>query len=207
MTIPAVPFELRLALLLGLLAVAATLERLARGEAATRWREYLVLLAFGLVGCVVGVGVDQVTSRVSPEYFVFGKGLDAGPGLGRAVVRLSLEAGLSAGLVLGALLLVANGSPGRAPPASLLRLSAWPVLLGLALAPAGALVARLVDPFGLERFLDGLVDDPAARRRFAVVHGAHGGLYLGALAGTIAAMIRVRRLRRPAPSPEGSSAC
>lgn len=197
MSLPAVAFEARLAVLLGLLVVAASVDRWRNGKAATRWREYLVLLAFGLIGCVVGAGVDQVTSRLSPEYFVFGKGLDAGPGLARAILRLSLEAGLTAGLVLGSLLLVANGS---GPPAPLLRLSVWPVVLGLASAPVGALLCRLLDPFGLDRLLVGLVDDPDARRRFVVVQGAHTGLYLGALVGTIAAMIRVRRLGRLPPS-------
>ncbi len=199
MKIPDVPFEVRLAVLLGLLVVVAAADRALRGRAATRWREYLVLLAFGLVGCAVGVGVDQITSRVSPEYFVYGKGLDAGPGLDRAILVLSLEAGCSAGLVLGALLLVANPEPG--PPWSLVTHIVWPVLLGVALAPLGAAVCGALDPFGLDRLLVGLVEDPAARRGFVLVQGAHTGLYLGALVGTILAMLRVRRGRRPAPSP------
>ena len=206
MSLPAVPFEVRLLVLLVLLVLVASVDLALRGREATRWREYLVLLAFGLVGCAVGVGVDQLTSRVSPEYFVYGKGLDGGPGLSGAVVRLSLEAGLTAGLVLGSLLLVANGSPGLAPPTTLLAQSVWPVLLGVTLAPLGAATCGAVDPFGLDRFLVGLVDDPDARRRFVLVQGAHTGLYLGALVGTILAMIRVRRLaRRSAPSPAAPS--
>lgn len=203
MKLPDVPFEVRLAVLLGLLVVVAAVDLALRRREATRWREYLVLLAFALVGCAVGVTTDQVTSRLSPEYFEVGKGIDPGPDFARGVLALSLQAGLSAGFVLGAVLLTANGSRGR-PPASLLPLAAWPVVLGLSLAPAGGLLAGALDPGGLERELAGVVEPAGARRRFIAVQGAHAGLYLGALAGTILAMIRVRRERRPAPSPSAS---
>lgn len=196
-------FGPRLGLLLLLLVVAAAGDRWRHGAEARRWREYLLLLLFGGLGAVFGLASDQVTSRLSPDYFIHGKGLDAGPDLGRQVVVLSLQAGLVAGLVLGGVLLLANDPrpdrPGL-PAAALVRLAAWPAALAALLAPVGFLALGALDPLGLDRELRGLVDDPAARARFVQVWGAHAGLYAGGLLGVVVAAVLVRR-RRPRVAP------
>ena len=47
------------------------------GPRATRWREYLFLLASVLIALLYGVINDQLTSRLSWEYFYYGKDLAA----------------------------------------------------------------------------------------------------------------------------------
>ncbi|MCO5170180.1 MAG: hypothetical protein M9894_27920 [Planctomycetes bacterium] len=204
---PDVPFGARLALLLGLMALGAGLDRWRHGPAARRPGEYAFLLVAGAVGAAFGLACDQVTSRLSPDYFVEGKGLAPGPGFGRAVVVLSLQAGFTAGVVLGAALLLANQPrPGRPalPLARLLRRAAWPLGGALALAPLGALLLGRLDPLDLRGQVGFL--PPARVDALVRVWGAHAGLYAGALLGLAAAALDVRRARvtegtAPPPAP------
>ena len=74
---------------------------------AGRTREYGFLLYAGLLAVVYALVHDQVTVTLSPEYFVYGKGLDPAS-LRLDVAWLAVRAGASVGLVGGAALLVAN---------------------------------------------------------------------------------------------------
>lgn len=194
-----VPFEARFGVLLALLALGAGVDVARRGRAATRPREYATLLAAGLIGAVFALGVDQVTSRLSPEYFVIGKELPAGPGFARAVVVLSLQAGLVAGLVLGGVLLVANQRPAL-PAGRLLGRALWPMGGALLCAPLGMLVATVLDPLGMRADL-GKFLTPVALEDMVRVWGIHAGLYAGALLGTIVAVFEVRRRSATAEDP------
>lgn len=193
-----IPFGARLAALLALMVVGAALDRRRHGPAARRPGEYAFLLAAGALGAAFGFACDQVTSRLSPDYFVEGKGLDPGPGFGRAVIVLSLQAGFTAGVVLGAVLLLTN-QPRPARPAlpllRLLRRAAWPLGGALVAAPVGALV---VPPLALPHLRDLLVLPPDRLEAFARVWGAHVGVYGGAVVGLVVAGLEVRRARRSA---------
>lgn len=182
-------FEARLVALLAFLALAAAVDVWRRGRGATRPREYAWLLGVGLLGALFGAAVDQVTSRLSPEYFVHGKGLDP-THLGREVLALSLQAGFAGGLAVGGVLLVCNRA--AIPLARLLRSCAWPLGGAVVLAPVGGLLARAFDPLGLASELRGVVDDPARQAWFVTVWGIHCGVYAGGLLGTIAAAWRLR---------------
>ena len=200
------PFSGRLLVLVAVLGVAAGLDRWRYGPAARRGPEYLALAACGALGAAFGLAADQVTSRLSPAYFVWGKGLDEGPGFARAVVELSLQAGLVAGLVLGGVLLLGN-QPGPGRPAlalpTLVGLARWPVLLAAGLAPPCAAALGAWDPLGLVADFDGLGLTPLERAWVARVWGAHVGIYLGAVTGTVVACLAVRARRR---SPLGPAA-
>src|ERR1041384_40139 len=45
------------------------------GNQATRWKEYLFLLGAVIAALIYGAINDQVTVTISPEYFLYGKGL------------------------------------------------------------------------------------------------------------------------------------
>lgn len=197
MSLPDVPFEARLGVLLGLMVVAGAVDRAVNGREARRAREYAFLLAAGGVGALFALLCDQVTSRLSPDYFVIGKGLDAGPGFARAVVELSLQAGLVAGLVLGGVLLLANqprpDRPALPLPRLLLR-AGWPLAGALLAAPLGALVLPPLDPLGLRDELGPLLAERALSALLRV-WGIHAALYAGGVLGTIAGVVEVRRRR------------
>lgn len=197
MSLPEVPFTARLALLLGLMVVGAAVDRARSGREARRAREYAFLLAAGAVGAAFAFVVDQLTSRLSPDYFVLGKGLEPGRGFARAVVELSLQAGLVAGLVLGGVLLLADqprpDRPALPLPRLLLR-AGWPLGGAVLVAPLGALALPPLDPLGLRRELGPLLTDPALEALLRV-WGLHAGLYAGGLLGTIAGVLEVRRRR------------
>lgn len=195
---PDVPFWARLATLLVLMIMGAAIDVAVRGREATRPREYAFLLAAGAIGALFALCTDQVTSRLSPEYFVIGKGLDEGPTFARAVVELGLQAGLVAGLVLGGVLLLANqAKPDRPalPLARVLLRAGWPLGGALLVAPIGALTGVALFPGGMRGELARLLDAEPLER-FMRVWGVHLGLYVGAVAGVIVAVVDVRRRRR-----------
>jgi len=66
----------RIAIGAAIFAVLATVDLVRHAEKATRWREYLFLVAGVVLACGYGIINDQITSRISWEYFYYGKGLD-----------------------------------------------------------------------------------------------------------------------------------
>lgn len=184
-------FGARLLLLLGFLALGAAIDRWRNGRAATRPREYSWLLGVGALGALFGLCVDQVTSRLSVEYFVLGKGIDPGTRYERDVLVLSLQAGFTGGLAVGGVLLVCNRN--ALPLRRLLRSCVWPLAGAIALAPVGGLLARAFDPLGLADAIREQEPDPGRRAWFATVWGIHCGIYAGGLVGVIAAGWRLRR--------------
>jgi hypothetical protein len=179
-------------------------DRWRHGAEGTRAKEYGILLACGLLGAVVGFVQDQISIRVSPDYFVHGKGIERGPNFARDVLFMGTYAGFVAGLVLGGLLLLTNqprATRGQHTPGELLR-GAIPRTLGPALAcvPLGLLVAPSTP-------LRGLVGKnllpPAETERFLQVWGMHIGLYTGAALGLVWALVSSWRSRPY--SPETSS--
>src|SRR5436305_7516242 len=85
---------LRIGIGVVIFALLAAIDLHRRGRQATRWREYLLLLAAVAVALAYGIVNDQFTSRLSWEYYYFGKGLDAalGPQTPPDPARLSWEA-------------------------------------------------------------------------------------------------------------------
>jgi hypothetical protein len=185
----------RVGILLALLILVAGVERLVRGHAASRWKEYLFLVAAGTVGAGYGVLNDLVTHSISPEYFSLGKQVHSLGG----VVELGAMAGFSAGAVGACLLLYANNPrPDRArlAQARLARFAAIPLLLAFLGSLAGFLVGT---PESLVRNLYPELGDPAAGS-FGTVWAIHIGLYVGLLVGVAIAITGVARARRTDPT-------
>src|SRR5882762_8408342 len=111
-----VSYEARALVVLAALGTIALWDVLRLRMGATRWREYAFWLACAGVGAFFAVANDAVTSRVSPAYFVVGKGVTDNPErLAAAVAFLAAKAGSFAGIVIGGVFLLAN-NPSRGLP-------------------------------------------------------------------------------------------
>ncbi|MGE0710886.1 MAG: hypothetical protein AB7N76_16170 [Planctomycetota bacterium] len=209
--LPEVPFGARLATLLVVLALAAIVDRARHGAAARRWREYSFLLACGLLGALVGGLQDQLSVRVSPDYFLYGKGLEGGADLAWRASVLGGQAGFVAGVIAAGVLLLVNQPRPARPALSELAAArvAVPWVVGAALGgeALGALVLGPLDPLCYARELRGLLA-PEAALGFTRVWGMHAGLYGGAALGLVVAALRLRARRAytTTPAPEGAGA-
>jgi hypothetical protein len=187
-------------------AMLAITDLARRGKAATRWREYTVLLAAVVAALGYGALNDQVTVTISPEYFIFGKEIYKTIGenppmhqLRWEAAKVGLKATWTVGLLSGVVLLLANN-----PFEPLARLRnrqlLWylPMIL-LTAAVLGAVGGWLGYHGYLTRldsdFQDMVFANVYRPRRFMCTWGVHLGGYVGGLLGTIGAVIGVLRQR------------
>ena len=179
------------------------------GARATRWREYLFLLACAAVAMVYGILNDQITSRISWEYFYFGKGLDAvlGPVLppdsGRLhyeAIKVGMKATWTVGLIIGVALLLANNPMGNRPRLSYGRLFfALAIIFGITIILAvGFGVAGYfgVPAYFSDDFRQMIAHNEFRPYRFICVFGVHLGGYVGGLVGCVIAVFYILKLRQ-----------
>jgi len=199
----------RIAIGVGIFAVLAWVDYARHGRAATRWREYAFLVGTVVVALVYGIVNDLVTSTISWEYFYYGKGLweKIGDGMtpvgGRLqweAVKIGMKATWTAGLLVGAVVLIANNLSQRKP--GLRQLTYRELWRGLAIVPGicvvGAVVLGLVGTQGwlawtLEDFGQMVQKNEMRPYRFMGVFGIHLGGYVGGLVGTAWAAIWVKK--------------
>jgi hypothetical protein len=198
-------------------ATLAIVDLRQHGRAATRWREYAVLLAAVLAALAYGAVNDQVTVTISPEYFLYGKELAkvvGDPPTSMAALRweaakVGLKATWSAGLLFGVVLLVAN-NPWRTLPRlanrRLIRLLPVLFVFAAVLGVVGGAVGYRGWLTNLsEDFQDQVQTNLWRPYRYMATWGVHLGGYVGGLLGTaIAAGMVVRerlRLTERTPSP------
>lgn len=152
----------------------------------------------GRGGTVFGLLNDLITSSISPEYFIFGKGLDPGEGLIFRAGILGMEAGFSAGAIAGAICLYASTRNNCRSPLAYRRLLGF-LWRPAALAPMTALVlvlfCRQLDPAGFSILLDETLD-PQQMERFLAVWWIHSGLYLGLLVSVVWIVKDIGKLRK-----------
>jgi hypothetical protein len=186
-----VPYHLGILLLAGALLAVALGELALRGRSATRWCEYLILVALAGLGAGFGAVADSVTVRLSPDYFALGKGLGYCPDLPGAAVLLGVKAGSAAGAVLGCGYLFAASAGGvpRLRADGILRTSAFPVLLATLCGALLGLAFRLLAWEGFSLDVPGLSE--SQRVDFTTVWGVHIGLYVGGAVGTMVGMRKI----------------
>jgi hypothetical protein len=195
-----IPFSYRVALLAGLMAAAAAFDFWRHGREATRHREYGFVWLAGLLGAAVGFANDCVTSSISPDYFILGKGLEPGNDLRVRAGLYGLKAGLSAGVIGGAVCLFAQP---RVPKFStqqmvrLVRMLWMPVFGALFCGFAMRLTLGKLDPMRLSIRLDSVLTTNQIEQ-FKRVWWIHTGLYFGLVLGLIALIIKSRRQHVPA---------
>lgn len=199
-----IPFWCRVALLLLLMAVVASIDWYRHGQRATRPREYGFVVLSGLVGGVFGFLNDLITSSISPEYFIYGKGLAAGDGLTWRAGELGIKAGLAAGAIAGAVC-VYGATRRCARPALSFRTLLGFLWRPVALAPATAILLAVAcsgfDPLGFSAELDGVLD-PHETRWFLTVWWVHLGLYVGLAASVGWIVVDIIRKRRATPGSD-----
>jgi hypothetical protein len=192
------PFLYRVVLLLGLMLVVALADFYRKRPQATKFREYGFVVIAGAIGAAVGLVNDLITSSISPEYFIFGKGLDNTPNLRVQAGLYGLQVGFSAGVIAGAVSLYVTGRKSAYPPIKCSRLlqMLWMPIVGAIFC--GILIPLLFskfDPADFSGQLKGLLD---ARKldRFRQVWWTHVGLYAGMIIGLAAMLVRAARERK-----------
>lgn len=187
---PNIPYVWRLIALSIVVALFLALDLRKPNGQRHRWREYLFLLGCGGITALFGMGVDAITSHISPEYFLIGKGIAGGEGFFRRVAELGAQAGFAGGMIGGGILLLVNRRPEGAM--RLFRVIRLPLLLAaFAGAVAGGVLA--IFPFYTLPLAEDALDEPRAQR-MTVVWFAHLGIYIGGMIGLIIAARQVRRL-------------
>ncbi len=184
------PFYYRVALLVGLMALAAGVDFWRHGREASKYREYGFILVAGMAGGLVGFVNDCITSSISPEYFILGKGLEAGEDLRLQAGEYGLREGLSAGVIGGAVCLFAATRKCRFSPERAGRMlqRLWmPILGAILVGLALPVIAGGWDPAGLSARLESALKAEQIAR-FRRVWWIHTGLYAGLVVG-LAAMI------------------
>jgi hypothetical protein len=200
---------LRVAVGVGILLVLAIVDLKRNGRAATRWREYAFLLICVAIAIGYGIANDQITSRISWEYFYYGKEL--APILGPQIppkmtslhwqaVRIGAEATWAAGLIAGAAMLLANNPRPDRPRLSLREMAGF-LPSFFAIAAGMGVVFGVMGSFG---WLNWISEDFSALfetnlwrpAHFMAVFGVHLGGYIGAAIGIVYNVFRIARRRR-----------
>src|SRR5579871_4772993 len=174
--------------------ILAGLDLARNGRKATRWREYLYLVAAVVVAMVYGVINDAIAAGISWEYFFYGKGLSEQLGgkappdanvIRWAAIGVGLRATWSAGLIAGVVLLIANNPrPGK-------RRLSYKAMVGLlavvfavagAFACAGAFAGRAGWLTWTNPDIAAIVKENMFRpREFLTVYGINLGGYAGGI--------------------------
>jgi len=192
----------------GIFLLLALLDFARHGRGATRWREYLLLLA--AVAAALGYGVinDELTSRISWEYFYYGKELSRSLGpatppdlhaMHWEAAKVGMKATWTAGLIFGVMLLLSNNPRRGRPQLRYRALLAWLPRILLTAAGCGAVFGVIGYFGGLTRFSEDFPlmvhDDLWRPRRFMCVYGIHLGGYIGGFAGASWAAASIWRRR------------
>ncbi len=193
----------------GIFAALAVVDFIQHGRDARRWREYLFLVLCVVVAMLYGVANDEVTSRISWEYFYYGKELAPiiGPrtppnpaALDWQAARIGAAATWWAGLVIGVAILMANNPGHLHPQLPYMRLVArLPAIIGIT-----ALSAAILGLAGNRYWLNGasnFFQELAATnlwrpRHFMTVYGIHLGGYVGGAIATVFGVVGIIRERK-----------
>jgi len=186
-------------------AALATIDLLRHGRRATRWKEYVFLLAFVAGTIAYAVGNDMVTVAVSPEYFLAHERLPPEtPNLRGVAASVAVRGAWWVGLIGGVALLMANNPMRRWPRLPWRRMYSkilYPLTAALlASAALGLPVAAgwFDGPLG--------VGGQGKLRAFFCVYAVHVGAYVGGGAGILAAVAAVVVQRRRAAARSGPTA-
>lgn len=152
-----------------------------------RAKEYLFLLGATSLAIVFGIVHDAITSRISQEYFIVGKGLNPGPEFNISVLKLAVKASYSPGLIIGMSYLALNNPSPTRPKVTyltLFKLLSAPIL--------GAILCAVLGFFVL---WSSLHTDRSVSIAFVKVHSIHIGTYIGGALGWIVGMLLLRKQR------------
>lgn len=198
MLLSGLSFTSRLVILFLLVAIVTLADLWFHRAAATRWKEYSFLLFAAMLGALFGLANDTLTSWLSPEYFIYGKGIAQGPRFHANVLALGFQAGFGAAFLAAACFLFANNPKPGLPQLAYRQLIFFifrPTIAAVFLAIVlGISSAWFIHPSPNSSVAK--ISSPDATVWFLRVWCIHLGLYLGLLFGTISACFAIRRTRR-----------
>lgn len=189
----------RLVILITLMAIFASSDYVRNDRSLWKAREYFYLLAAGSIFAMLGALNDQITGRISMEYFHFGKGIPLGPGFLLKASWLGAKAGFMLGtFVYGIFLIISKSNRMDSPIIfrKLLLKLLIPFLFSIGMIPIITIVwYRLINYSLFADIANGLPLNQ--RQRFFIVWGWHIALYLGGFLGTAVAALNIRKWRSP----------
>jgi len=180
-------------LLFVIFAIVMALYDYLRYKRFIRTKEYAAVMLAGLVGGVYGGLNDIVTGTISPEYFIYGKDIPVDIFTLFSAVKVGLIAGISGGCVLGIILIYIRGT--WFPQCSMLRTISqfWkPIACGILFSLVFALCFNRFDSFNLLEYTEAFLN-PDQQHGFITVWWEHTGVYTGALAGSVWAVLSLRK--------------
>lgn len=178
--------------------VVALVDFYRKGPQATRFREYGFIVIAGAIGAAVGLVNDLITSSISPDYFILGKGLEDGPNLRVQAGLFGLQVGFSAGVIGGAVCLFISQKKSAYPPikcSRLLQLLWMPIAGAVLCGIAIPLVFSKFDPAHFSAQLKDVLD-AGKLNRFRQVWWTHVGLYAGMIIGLVVMLFRAFKERK-----------
>ena len=178
-------YMLRLGILFAFV-LAVVFYDLIRKKDTTRLKEYSTIVIAALFTGVFGIIVDSVTSRISPEYFLHGKGLGNDP---LEISALGGLAGVAAGFLLSAVLVYVN----RKNENKFLVLKYLPICFAISAVTGAILGLARYYWFSFEFEDLDLLMNAGEITRFMTVWFIHVGIYAGGVAGVVAAGIRIKK--------------
>lgn len=190
---PNIPYEYRILALFVFIGFMLLLDLKNPKDQRLRLKTYGFILLVGILGVLYGICIDSMTSRISPDYFIYGKGVEPGPHFYRDVLMIGMKAGFSGAVVVGVALVVTN--PVKKQISPLFRLVGYPLVLSV--------VTGLL--FGILQSLTNIIEVKGVwplgelrAQRFANVWVIHIGIYLGGLIGLTIACFKNRVRANPA---------
>lgn len=194
---PLAPWRIAVAIGLFLSLVALALWQLWTTGSVRRFQEYGFLLYATALAVVYGVVHDEVTVTLSPDYFLYWKGLASDPRPLRWTAALvAVQSSWWTGLLGGVVLLLANNPRRRGLPrlalGSLARIAVLP-LVAAALGAAFCGVTVAADLLGRDNVPAAVA--PGRVHDFMVVWSVHIGSYAGAAFGTLGCLVLVETRR------------
>jgi hypothetical protein len=195
-------FGNRVTLLLFVMAVVVIVDFKRNRKSASKHKEYGFILFAGMIGAVIGMLNDLITSGISPDYFIYGKDLECGSNLQWRAGIFGAQEGISAGIIGGAICLFATSQKSGYSPETMrfLLRGLWMPSMGAVVAGfALPLIAGTVDPFRLSKQLDSFLGSEKIDE-FLHAWWIHIGLYIGLVFGIAALIWRTRSQSRNWPA-------
>jgi hypothetical protein len=194
-----IPFGYRFVILILFLTIVAVWDYYWHPQSATpRWKEFLFLLIVGTMGGLFGLFNDCITSSISPQYFILGKGIGNVANWRLNSLLLGAKAGFVAAIFAGCLMLYLNNpKPGLAsmPQRALLRLTWKPLLISVLFGVILGISAYFIAPVSLLSEYRFLLND-LEMKNFLIVWAIHNGLYLGLYLSLCWLVFDIRKMRK-----------
>lgn len=192
-----IPFLYRLIILFVLFAIVALIEKFKNKQATYKWKEYLFLFICGISGAIFGALTDSITSKISPEYFIYGKNIPYNQDFVVNILKLGAQAGFLGGVCVSFFYLTANNPRkdiAKLPYKKIAKLLSLPVIAAILAAILFGFLSKTVPADYYPKEISAILQDKALKS-FFTVWCIHSGIYFGALVTSLFVFLYIRKLR------------